>query len=97
MIDYSASSPSPPFSSLPSPFPLVGLARGAFENKDVTFQHHIEREHKVWNYLFFVVHLLTKDTTEFTGPETYVFEKIKPFIKVSEVAPTDLKYVLLCV
>jgi len=60
-----------------------GLPRGAFENKDVTFQHHIQSEHNVWNYLYFIVHLLTKDTTQFTGPESYVYDKILPYIQVS--------------
>ena len=54
-----------------------GLERGKFENKDVTYQHHIDHDHKVWNYLFFIVHLKMKSTTEFTGPESYVYEKIK--------------------
>jgi len=49
----------------------------------VTFQHHIESEHNVWNYLYFIVHLLTKDTTEFTGPESYVYDKILPYMHVS--------------
>lgn len=54
----------------------LGLERGKFENKDVTYQHHIDHDHKVWNYLFFIVHLKMKNTTEFTGPESYVYEKI---------------------
>ncbi len=58
------------------------MARGQFENKDVTFKHHIQNEHNVWNYLYFIVHLLTKDTTEFTGPESYVYDKIQPYMHV---------------
>ena len=55
-----------------------GLPRAQFENKDVTFQQHIDQSHNVWNYLFFIVHLKIKSTTEFTGPESYVYDKIVP-------------------
>ena len=75
--------PPPPPLPLPPPPSLLGLARGSFENKDVTFQHHIMHDHNVWNYLFFIVHLLTKHSTEFTGPESYVYEKIKPVCTLS--------------
>ena len=61
----------------------TGLPRGDFENKDVTFHKHIIQEHNVWHYLYFIVHLKTKDTTEFTGPESYVFKMIQPSFNVS--------------
>ena len=31
----------------------------------------------MWNYVFFIAYLKDKDETEYTGNETYVFEKIK--------------------
>ena len=62
---------------------IAGLTRGAFENKDVTFHQHITQDHNVWHYLYFIVHLKTKDTTEFTGPESYVYERIEPSFHVS--------------
>jgi hypothetical protein len=65
------------------PLFVTGLSRANFENKDVTFHQHITHEHNVWHYLSFVVHLKTKDTTEFTGPESYVFERIEPSFQVS--------------
>ena len=55
---------------------ITGLARGSFENKDVTFHQHITHDHNMWHYLYFIVHLRTKDTTEFTGPESYVYDRI---------------------
>ncbi|XP_064398624.1 inositol 1,4,5-trisphosphate receptor type 2-like isoform X2 [Halichondria panicea] len=61
---------------------ICGLPRGAFENKDVTFHKHIIQEHNVWHYLYFIVHLKTKDTTEFTGPESYVFKMIQPSFNI---------------
>ena len=61
---------------------MIGLARASFENKDVTFHQHITQDHNVWHYLYFIVHLKTKDTTEFTGPESYVYERIEPSFHV---------------
>lgn len=51
---------------------ICGLDRSAFEHRPVTFDEHVATEHNLWNYLYFVVHLRTKDPTEYTGPESYV-------------------------
>ena len=52
------------------------MERGKFENKEVTFEEHIKQEHSLWHYLFFIVHIKTKESTEFTGPESYVSDMI---------------------
>lgn len=57
-------------------FPL-GLERDKFDNKTVTFEEHIKEEHNMWHYLFFIVLVKVKDSTEYTGPESYVAEMIK--------------------
>jgi len=51
--------------------------RSDFEHKHVTFEDHITKEHNLWNYLYFVIHLRTKDETEFTGPESFIFQMIQ--------------------
>lgn len=33
------------------------------------FLQHTRREHDVWNYVFFIFHINTKDPTTYTGPE----------------------------
>ena len=53
-----------------------GLQRSEFENKEVTFEFHISREHNLWHYLYFIVHVNTKAKTELTGPESYVYKMI---------------------
>ena len=58
-------------------FSIVGLNRSHFDNKAVTFEHHVKREHNMWNYLYFMVLLKTKDPTEFTGSECYVAKALK--------------------
>ena len=55
----------------------TGLDRSKFDNKSVTFEDHINSEHNMWDYLYFIVLTKVKDHTEFTGPESYVSEMIK--------------------
>ena len=55
---------------------VLGLERVKFENKEVTFEEHIKHEHSLWHYLFFIVYIKTKESTEFTGPESYVSDMI---------------------
>lgn len=60
------------------PFRLSsGLERDKFDNKTVTFEEHIKEEHNMWHYLCFIVLVKVKDSTEYTGPESYVAEMIK--------------------
>lgn len=43
----------------------------------MSFDEHINSEHNMWHYLYFIVLLKVKDTTEFTGPESYVSQMVK--------------------
>uniref|UniRef100_A0A7N9AN42 Inositol 1,4,5-trisphosphate receptor n=1 Tax=Mastacembelus armatus TaxID=205130 RepID=A0A7N9AN42_9TELE len=56
---------------------ICGLERDKFDNKTVTFEEHIKEEHSMWHYLYFIVLVKVKDSTEYTGPESYVAEMIK--------------------
>jgi inositol 1,4,5-triphosphate receptor type 1 len=56
---------------------ICGLKRSAFDNKSVTFEYHIKKEHNMWNYIYFLVLLTKKDQTEFTGSECYVSRALK--------------------
>lgn len=56
---------------------FIGLERDKFDNKTVTFEEHIKVEHNMWHYLFFIVLIKVKDSTEYTGPESYVAEMIR--------------------
>lgn len=53
------------------------MERDKFDNKTVTFEEHIKEEHNMWHYLCFIVLVKVKDSTEYTGPESYVAEMIK--------------------
>lgn len=56
---------------------FAGINRTQFDNKVVTFEEHLKKEHNMWDYLKFIVLLKVKDPTEFTGPESYVYNKIR--------------------
>ena len=34
---------------------ICGLERRAFDNKNVTFEEHIRKEHNMWHYLSFII------------------------------------------
>ena len=43
----------------------------------MSFEEHKTREHNMWHYLNFIVLVIVKKKTEFTGPESYVYELVK--------------------
>ncbi|XP_076859966.1 inositol 1,4,5-trisphosphate-gated calcium channel ITPR3 [Brachyhypopomus gauderio] len=56
---------------------ICGLERDKFDNKTVSFEEHINMEHNIWNYLYFIVLVREKNKTDYTGPESYVAHMIK--------------------
>ena len=38
------------------------------------FDRHVSKDHNLWCYVFYIVHLVSKDPTEMTGIESYVFD-----------------------
>lgn len=72
---------------------FLGLERDKFDNKTVTFEEHIKVEHNMWHYLFFIVLVKVKDSTEYTGPESYVAEMIR--VRMLSLTCTSLMRVLL--
>uniref|UniRef100_A0A3P8WR32 Inositol 1,4,5-trisphosphate receptor n=1 Tax=Cynoglossus semilaevis TaxID=244447 RepID=A0A3P8WR32_CYNSE len=56
---------------------ICGLERDKFDNKTVSFEEHVNLEHNIWNYLYFIVLLREKNRTDYTGPESYVAHMIK--------------------
>uniref|UniRef100_A0A3P9JMV8 Inositol 1,4,5-trisphosphate receptor n=1 Tax=Oryzias latipes TaxID=8090 RepID=A0A3P9JMV8_ORYLA len=56
---------------------ICGLERDKFDNKTVSFEEHINMEHNIWNYLYFIVLLREKNKTDYTGPESYVAHMMK--------------------
>lgn len=56
---------------------VAGLERDKFDNKTVSFEEHINVEHNIWNYLYFIVLLREKNKTDYTGPESYAAHMMK--------------------
>lgn len=56
---------------------ICGLDRASFDNKATSFEDHINTQHNMWHYLYFIVLIQVKDPTQFTGPESYVYGLIK--------------------
>ena len=40
------------------------------------FKYHIKNEHYMWNYVYYIAYLQDKQSTESTGIESYVQDKI---------------------
>lgn len=40
------------------------------------FQHHIDIEHNIWNYIFFISYLQEKDRNYFLGIEHEIYNKL---------------------
>ena len=38
-------------------------------------ERHIAKDHNLWMYVFYLLHLKTKDSSDRTGIESYVVEK----------------------
>lgn len=56
---------------------ICGLPRSAFESRSVAFEEHIQTEHNLWHYLYFIVLIKTKSRTELNGPESFVHSRIE--------------------
>jgi len=56
---------------------ICGVDRFTFETQGNGFKSHITQDHNVWNYLFMIVYLREKESTEYNGWEQYVAEKMK--------------------
>jgi len=41
------------------------------------FFRHIEKDHNLWYYVFYQVHLADKDASDHTGVESYIFSKLE--------------------
>jgi len=53
---------------------ICGIGKDYFDNVPHGFEIHVKNEHNFANYMFFLMHLINKPDTEYTGQETYVWE-----------------------
>lgn len=65
---------------------ICGLSKDIFDarasnaaiggGEGLNFLGHIDREHNMWDYMFFLIHLAEKDVNEYNGLESYVTELV---------------------
>ncbi len=59
---------------------ICNLDRYTFDKYSDGFERHIDKDHNLWQYVYYIVHMQMKDPTEYTGIESYVQEKVShPF------------------
>ncbi|CAG7835911.1 unnamed protein product [Allacma fusca] len=52
---------------------ICGIGKDYFDIVPHGFETHVLKEHNLANYMFFLMHLINKPDTEYTGQETYVW------------------------
>ena len=45
------------------------------------FENHIKNDHNMWKYLYFLVYLKERDFDDYSGGESYVFEKTLQMVR----------------
>lgn len=57
---------------------ICNIDRATFDKEaEGGMSQHINQDHDLWKYVFYIVHLEAKDPTEMTGIESYVFNLYK--------------------
>ncbi|OON18966.1 EF hand, partial [Opisthorchis viverrini] len=53
---------------------ICGIGKEYFDKIPHGFEQHVEKEHNFANYMYFLMHIINKPDTEYTGQESYVWE-----------------------
>lgn len=53
---------------------ICGIGKDSLDKIPRGFETHVQKEHNLANYMFFLMHLINKPNTDYTGQETYVWE-----------------------
>ena len=57
---------------------ICGLNRQTLDrDTEEGFETHVQEDHEVWNYVFFLIHLQIKDKNDMNGVESYIREKFE--------------------
>jgi hypothetical protein len=54
---------------------ICSYSRYELERSSTGFSNHVKKEHNMWEYVFFLMHLNQKPETEYNGQESYVMKK----------------------
>ena len=53
---------------------ICSIGKDVLDKVPRGFDTHVQKEHNLANYMFFLMHLINKPDTDYTGQETYVWE-----------------------
>lgn len=56
---------------------ICSIDKDEFEQAGISFTAHTETEHNMWKYLWFKLHLESKDPLSFSGPEFYADSQMR--------------------
>jgi len=59
---------------------VCGNEKETFDRRSDTrggFVEHIKIDHYMWNYVYYLAYLKSKDNTDYTGIESYISEKVE--------------------
>ncbi|CAD8193240.1 unnamed protein product [Paramecium pentaurelia] len=56
---------------------ICGIDRQTLEKQQEDFEEHIKSKHFLWNYVFYIYCLQNKDSTEYTGLEYWIMDKVQ--------------------
>eukprot|EP00753_Platysulcus_tardus_P019320 PLAT7093.3.p1 GENE.PLAT7093.3~~PLAT7093.3.p1 ORF type:complete len:3832 (-),score=1538.05 PLAT7093.3:472-11967(-) len=56
---------------------ICGVSRERLEREGNGFILHTKRDHNMWHYMFFILHLNQKEEINYTGQESYIAEKMR--------------------
>ena len=54
---------------------MCNMKREKMEKTGERFADHIQKKHHLWNYIFYIIALEKKDSTDYTGLEYYISQK----------------------
>lgn len=55
---------------------ICSLAKTTFDTNSFNFETHINYDHNIWDYIFYVYSIKKKSVTEYNGIESYIKEEI---------------------
>jgi hypothetical protein len=55
---------------------ICQLTRDDSMNKNINFDIHTKKDHKVWNYVYFLTYLRINNPNDFNALEFYVWKKV---------------------
>ncbi|KAK4470965.1 hypothetical protein MN116_006470 [Schistosoma mekongi] len=56
---------------------VCGLHRSAFDHSNTNFDEHVDVDHNIWHYLYFIIYLRTKSMDDLTSLEIYIDKLIR--------------------